>query len=381
MAFFKEEHELLRKTVRDFTKNEIAPGYKVRSKIDEFNWDINKKMAGLGLLGLKLPQEYGGDPDADYVSIGIVAEELGRGDPSIAFYNGASILYGTILSTLPDNDFKRHALSGMINGDFVCSGGITEPECGSDALAMNTNARREGDSYVINGEKTSISWLRPAEGVLVWAKTDPAKKARGISIIYVPKDTPGVEVGYFEDTGLKSVSRGYISLNDVRVPVANRFGEEGSGFYLIGERFEYLRIIDALAAIGAALASLDETIEYVKTRKAFGQPLSKFQGISFKIAEHATVLEAARLLCYNGLWRLDNHLDYLKESSMCKSWCLRLASEAIYDCLLFHGHYGYAVDLPFEQRLRDVIGLEIADAPPTLHKMVLARSLIGRDFV
>ena len=170
-----------------------------------------------------------------------------------------------------------------------------------------------------------------------------------------------------------------IALDHVRVPSSHRLGEEGTGFRQVMQGFDYNRILIGLGAIGAAQASLEETMTYVKERRAFGRPIAKFEGVSFPIAEAATQLEAARWLCYRALWLADRGLPYTKESAMVKWWAPRLAVETIHECLLLHGHYGYTDELPFGQRMRDVIGLEIGDGTAQIMKIIVARELMGRE--
>jgi cyclohexanecarboxyl-CoA dehydrogenase len=194
-------------------------------------------------------------------------------------------------------------------------------------------------------------------------------------------DAPGVSRIALRDMGERAIQRGSLFLDDVHVPREFLIGDEGRGFYLIMQAFDYSRVIIALMCIGAAEQSLDETIDYVKHRQAFGRPLAKFEGVSFPVAEHATMLEAARWLCYRTLWLRDQGLPHSKEAAMVKWWGPKVAVDAIHECILLHGHYGYTQDLPLEQRLRDVIGLEIGDGTAQVSKIVIARELFGREFL
>jgi cyclohexanecarboxyl-CoA dehydrogenase len=244
---------------------------------------------------------------------------------------------------------------------------------------MQASARRDGDSYVLNGEKTGISLAMAADAAVVFAKTDPAAGARGVSAFLVPMDAEGVRRTRLQDMGSRGIQRGSISLSDVRLPPENLIGPEGRGFYQVMQGFDFSRFLIGLMCLGAAEASLDETIAYVKQRGAFGRPLAAFEGVSFVIAEQATLIEAARWLCYRGLWLRDAGRPHTKEAAMAKWLAPRTAVDAIHECLLLHGHYGYTQDLPLEQRLRDVIGLEIGDGTAQVQKMIVARELIGRE--
>jgi cyclohexanecarboxyl-CoA dehydrogenase len=276
---------------------------------------------------------------------------------------------------------RREWLTGMGSGETIVAIAVTEPRGGSDAAGMLTRAVRDGDEYVVSGEKSGISMIMPADGVLVFAKTDPTAGARGVSTFLIPTDLPGVSRTPLRDMGERAIQRGSLFLDDVRVPQNFLIGAEGEGFYQVMHGFDFSRIIIALMCLGAAEQSLDETIAYVKGREAFGRPLAKFEGVSFPIAEHATLLEAARWLCYRGLWLRDQGLPHAKEAAMAKWWGPKVAVDAIHDCLLLHGHYGYTQDLPLEQRLRDVIGLEIGDGTAQVSKIVIARELLGREFL
>jgi cyclohexanecarboxyl-CoA dehydrogenase len=218
-----------------------------------------------------------------------------------------------------------------------------------------------------------------AEAAMVFAKTDVVAKARGVTAFLVPLDRPGVSRSGLRDMGTRAMGRAVLSFDHVRVPLSHRLGAEGSGFYQVMQGFDYNRVIIALAALGAAQVSLEETMAYAKERKAFGRPLAQYEGVSFPIAEAATHIDAARLLCHRALWLADHGQPYTKESAMVKWWGPRLAVETIHQCLLFHGHYGYTAELPFEQRMRDVIGLEIGDGTAEVMKIIVARELMGRE--
>ena len=232
---------------------------------------------------------------------------------------------------------------------------------------------------MITGEKSGISLGMVADAGIVFARTDPAKKAAGVTAFLVPLDLPGVARSPLRDMGSRAVGRAVLSFDHVRVPVSHRLGEEGTGFYEVMKGFDWNRVLIALVCLGAAQVSLEETMAYVKERKAFGRSLATFEGVSFPIAEAATYIEAARWLSYRALWLADRGQPYTKESAMLKWWVPRLAVETIHQCLLLHGHYGYTDELPLEQRLRDVVGLEIGDGTANVMKIVVARELMGRE--
>ena len=255
----------------------------------------------------------------------------------------------------------------------------TEPGAGSDAANLACRAERDGDAYVLTGEKSGITLGMAAQAAIVFARTDAREKARGVSAFLVPLDLPGVARSALRDLGSHAGVRAVLAFDHVRIPASHRLGEEGTGFYQVMQGFDYNRIIIALACLGAAQVSLEETMAYVRERQAFGRALARFEGVSFPIAEAATHLDAARWLCYRGLWLADHGRPYTKEAAMAKWWAPKLAVETIHQCLLLHGHYGYTDELPFEQRLRDVIGLEIGDGTAEVMKIIVARELMGRE--
>jgi cyclohexanecarboxyl-CoA dehydrogenase len=269
----------------------------------------------------------------------------------------------------------------MANGTEVMGIALTEPAVGSDAANLTTRAVREGDTYILTGEKTSVTFAGDMDNCIVFAKTDPAAGARGVSAYVVRSAWDGVSRTVLPSIGSKSLARGTLSMDHVRVPRDHLIGEEGQGFRIIMSGFDYARAIIALMCLGTAAQSLDETMQYVKEREAFGRPIAKFEGVQFPIAEAHTMIEAARLLSYRCLWLKDEDLPHTKEAAMCKWWAPKLAVEVIHQCLLLHGHYGYVDDMPFDQRMRDVIGLEIGDGTAQIQKIVVARELMGREFL
>jgi len=377
-AFTEAQQEFTR-VVRAFAQQELAPQYAHWDRSGEFPRELWRKMGEIGITGISISEEYGGQ-GADCVTAGIAAEEVARGDFNCGYALIENCLNGEILRHAQSH-VKQTWLGGMASGERILAIAVTEPRGGSDAAGMQTQARQEGDDYILRGEKSGISMLMPADGVLVFAKTDPSAGARGVSTFLVPTDLPGVSRTPLRDMGERAIQRGSLFLDDVRVPKDLRIGAEGEGFYQVMNGFDFSRIIIALMCLGAAEQSLDETVVYVKTREAFGRPLAKFEGVSFPIAEHATLLEAARWLCYRGLWLRDQGVPHAKEAAMVKWWGPKVAVDAIHDCLLLHGHYGYTQDLPLEQRLRDVIGLEIGDGTAQVSKIVIARELLGREFL
>ncbi|MCP3990120.1 MAG: hypothetical protein GY724_13675 [Actinomycetia bacterium] len=256
--------------------------------------------------------------------------------------------------------------------------GLTEPDAGSDMGSIRTRAEKQGDHYLLNGEKNSVSFLN-ADVFYVFARTDPETTDwTGLSAFLIGRDTPGLSFHEYDDMGCRAVPRGQLFLDDVLIPETCMVGGNERAFPMIREFFDLNRAFIALMCLGAAQQTLDETIEHVNARSQFGTPLSSFQGVSFPIVEAATKIEAARLLAYKVLWLKDQGLRCDVEGAMAKWWIPKLCVEVIHECLLLHGHYGYTKELPIEQRLRDVIGWQIGDGPAQIQKVILARRLLGR---
>jgi len=377
LAFSPEQDELVR-TLRQFARRELAPHSAQWDKTGEFPWEAWRRMGELGLLGLRIPAAYGGQ-EADFLTFGIAMEEIGRGDFSCTYGIQLAGLAGEILGRSGSEAIKTRWLPPTASGEAVVALALTEPGAGSDAANLACRAERDGDGYVITGEKSGISLGMAAQAAVVFARTDPAGRARGVTAFLVPLDLPGVSRSPLRDMGTRAIGRAVLAFDHVRLPASHRLGEEGTGFYQVMQGFDYNRIGIALACLGVAQQSVEETMVYVKERRAFGRALARFEGVSFAIAEAATHLEACRWLCYRALWLADQGRPYTKESAMTKWWGPRLAVDTIHQCLLLHGHYGYTDELPFEQRMRDVIGLEIGDGAAEVMKMVVARELMGRE--
>ena len=317
-----------------------------------------------------------GGQGADWISLGIAIEELCRVDPSVGYM---AILPGLGFLCLEQasEEVKQEWIPQMVKGEKICCFAVTEPDAGSDVAAMRVTAIRDGDYYILNGEKAPCGAGIHADAAILFAKTDP--KAKGITCFWLPLDLDGITKTPILHTGMKPATATSLFLDNVRLPGKYRVGEEGKGFYIFAAGgADYLRVCIGLTVLAMAEASLEETIRYISQRYAFGQPIAKFEGVSFKIAQHATLIEAAKLLCYRTLYLKDQGLPHTKESAMCKWWCPEVAFNAVHDCILLHGHVGYAEEYPLEQRLRDVMGFEIADGTAQIMKIIIARELMGK---
>lgn len=337
-------------------------------------------MGELGLFGLRWPTEYGGQ-NADCLTAGLVIEEIARGDFNCCYGLLNAGLIGDIISKFAAEPLRQAYLPSLAAGEKVMCVCLTEPQGGSDASAIRTRAIRKGDHYILSGEKSAITLLMVGDAAIVFAKTDQDAGARGVSCFLIPLDSPGVTRHAYSDLGSRGIVRGSMFLDDVVVPPNHLIGPENGGFSTVMQAFDYTRALIGLMCIGAAEVAIAETVRYLKERRSFGQPVSKNQSASFPLAEWSAKLEMARWLCYRTLWLRDQGKSHTREAAMCKMLVPPMAAAAAHECLILHGHYGYTRDFPIEQRVRDLIGQEIADGTPQIMKLIVARELFGRDFV
>ncbi|MBT5809259.1 MAG: cyclohexanecarboxyl-CoA dehydrogenase, partial [Rhodospirillaceae bacterium] len=355
---FSPEQDAIRDTARRFAQDKLAPAYKAREDAQCLDRDVVAEMGALGLIAGDSPAEFGGF-DLDSVSVGIIVEELSHGDMNAAYVQVLGSLIAQIIATHANEAAAREWVPKIVNGTALAALALTEPGGGSDAANLRLRAESDGDGgFILNGEKTSISLADQADVAVVFARTGGAG-ARGVSAFLTPLDVPGVSRTRFDDLGSGSVGRGSLFFDSVRVPAAMMLGEEGGGFRQVMQGFDYSRALIGLQCLGAARASLDETWAHVSEREAFGRPLAQFQGVSFPLAEAEARYRTTRLICFETLWRRDQGLAHTSEAAMSKWMGPKTSVDIIHDCLLMNGQMGYARDLPHQQRLRDVIGLEI----------------------
>lgn len=378
---FDDDQIALRDVARRFAREKLRPDYQKRESQPGIDRALFKEMGALGLIGVDLPEEYGG-LGLSGVTSGIITEEIAYGDFNVSYMQLLSSLMGAIIHANASPDLARTWNSRIVAGEAIVALGLTEPRGGSDAANLQLKARRVGDEYVLSGEKTSITFADQADAIVLFARTGkPEDGARGISAFLVDLNQKGVQRTRFNDVGSKIIGRGSVFFDDVRVPVENRLGEEGKGFTQVMQGFDFSRILIALQCVAAAQASIDETWEYVKERQTFGAPLAQYQGVSFPIVEFETLIAACRQLCYHGLALRDAGQPHTAEAAMVKWMGPKTAFDAIHQCLLTFGHYGWSMDLPHQQRLRDVMGLEIGDGTAQIMKLIVARERVGRAAV
>ncbi len=372
-----EDQVAIRDSVRKYAEAELLPNYQRWDKTGEWlTKDFMDKLVNMGLLRLRLPEKYDGQ-GYSFVDCGIVCEEIGRCDHQIRYIISNAIHLGEMASSMHP-DLQAEWIPRIANGEMM-SLAFTEPRGGADAGNITTKAVKDGDHYIINGEKTSITFTGVSKVVFVSARTG-GPGPRGLSFFLVPTDTPGVSTSNFERMGQRLDRGGSFFFDDVRIPARNMIGKENEGFIWAMTIIGYNRNFVPLACIGAAQKSLEETMEYLKTRQIMGKSASKWQGVANELATEATKLEAARMLCYRALSLKDQGKRHDAESSMAKWWGVKTANEVLYTCMRLNGHYGWAKDLPHEQRLRDCLGMESADGPREVHLGIIARDLLGKEF-
>ncbi|MCA8927358.1 MAG: acyl-CoA dehydrogenase family protein [Alphaproteobacteria bacterium] len=376
-----EDQRALQETARRYAREKLLPHYQTREAEGRFDRAMVAEMGALGLIAPDLPEQFGG-LGVDGLTAGVLIEEIGYGDLSVSYVQLLTMLCAGVVARHAKPDVAAEVLPQYIDGSLMIALGLTEPRGGTDAANLILRARRDGDHFILNGEKASISSAAQADHCLVAARTGAVEDgARGVTAFLVDLHSPGVTRSAYNDLGTCAVGRGSIWFEDVRVPAHSMVGNEGGGFTQVMQGFDYSRALIGLMCIGSAQASLDETWPYTLERQAFGRPIAEFQGVTFPLAEFDTQLQAARLLCHKTLWLRDQGMEHTKEAAMCKWWAPKLATDTIQQCLLTHGHLGYSKDLPHQQRMRDVLGLQIGDGTAQVSKMIIARETVGRASV
>ncbi|MGG1686956.1 acyl-CoA dehydrogenase [Pseudalkalibacillus sp. NRS-1564] len=373
-----EEHEMLRKMVRDFARKEVEPTAAERDEEERFDRKLFDQMAELGLTGIPWSEECGGI-GSDYLSYVIAVEELSR----VCASTGVTLSAHTSLAGWPLNAFgteeqKQKFLRPMAEGKLMGAYGLTEPGSGSDASGMKTTAKLDGDHYILNGSKIFITNGGEAEIYIVFAQTDKEKGHKGITAFIVEKGTPGFSMGKKEKKlGIRSSPTLEIIFEDCRVPVENRLGDEGQGFKIAMKTLDGGRNGIAAQAVGIAQGALDAATAYAKERKQFGKPIGANQGIGFKLADMATKIEAARLLTYQAAWKESQGLPYGKESAISKLYAGDISMEVTTEAVQVFGGYGYTKDYPVERYMRDAKITQIYEGTNEIQRLVISRMLMA----
>jgi butyryl-CoA dehydrogenase len=371
------DQKMLQDQVRKFAQAELAPMAPEIDKSGDFPWPNLKKMAQLGLLGVIVPEQYGGS-GFDFVSLAIAIEEISR----VCASTGVIVAVNNTLTTYPILQFgneeqKKKYLPPLCSGEKIGAFGITEPNAGSDVVAIESTARLEGDHYVLNGTKRFITNGGEAGIFVVFAYTNKELKHKGISAFVVERDTPGFSLGKHEDLmGIRATANCELIFEDAKIPKENLLGKEGDGFKICMNTLDVSRIDIGAQAVGIAQAALDEAVKYSKERKAFGQPICNFQMIQSMFAEMATEIQAARLLVYYAGYCKDKGMQrFSKESAMAKYYAANMAVDVARKSVQIHGGYGYTKDYVIERLYRDAKILELYEGTSEIQKIVIAREL------
>lgn len=371
------EHEMIRKMVREFAQKEVAPTAAERDEKEEFSREIFDKMAGLGLTGIPWEEKYGG-AGADFLAYVIAVEELSRvcGSTGVTLSAHISLCswpiwkYGT-------EEQKQKYLRRLAEGSALGAYGLTEPSAGTDAGAMRTNAKVDGDNYILNGTKIFIT-NGDGDIFVVFAITDKTKGAKGISAFIVEKEFPGFRVGGHEKKlGIRASSTCELVFEDCIVPKENLLGKEGDGFKIAMSTLDGGRNGIAAQALGIAQGAFEAALSYSQGREQFGQPIFNFQAISFMLSDMATKIEASRLLTYQAAWLEQEQLPYGKASAMAKLYASDTAMEVTTNAVQIFGGYGYSREYPVERMMRDAKITQIYEGTNEVQRLVISRYIKG----
>jgi alkylation response protein AidB-like acyl-CoA dehydrogenase len=373
-----EEQELLRRTVRDFAITEIRPHVVEWDTTQHFPIELVPKLAALGLMGIQVPEAYGG-AGMSAIDYCLCIEELARVDPSVALsvaaHNG---LCSAHLLMFGSEAQKQRYLVPLAHGEKIGAWGLTESSSGSDAAHMRTTAVREGGDWVLNGAKTFTTHGREGHVLVAMAVTDRTAGARGICAFVIDRGTPGLRAGKKENKlGMRASETSEVLFDRCRVPDDQRVGEEGHGFVDALQVLDAGRIGIAALAVGLAQGAHDAAVGYAKERRAFGKTISQFQAIQWKLADNATRIEAARLLTYRAAYLKDHQRRMTLESSMAKLYASEIAVKVADDCVQIHGGYGFVTDYPAEKYFRDVKLTTIGEGTSEIQRLVIARQLLA----
>lgn len=379
---FTEEQLMIQKAARDFAIAECLPGVIERDEEQRFPKEQIEKLADLGFMGIMVDPEYGGS-GMDAVSYVLAMEELSKVDASVSVcvsVNNSLVCYG--LQEYGSEEQKQKYLKPLAQGKkdgelHIGAFLLSEPEAGSDATSQQTTAEDKGDYYLLNGTKNWITNGNSASTYLVIAQTDPSKGSRGINAFIVEKQWAGVVVGAKENKlGIRGSDTHTVMFNDVKVPKENRIGEEGFGFKFAMKTLAGGRIGIAAQALGIASGAFERSVEYSKQRKAFGTEIMNHQIIQFKLADMATKIEAARLLCLKAAWEKDNHLDYTLSSSIAKVFASETAMWTATEAVQIHGGYGFVKEYHVERMMRDAKITQIYEGTSEVQRIVISRTIL-----
>ncbi len=373
-----EEQLMVKKMVRSFVDKEIMPNIREWDQNGHFEPAILKRLAELNLMGVCIPEKYGGS-GMDYNTLAIVCDELERGDT--AFRTAVSVHTGLNSMTLlqwGSEEQKRKYLVPQAQGEKIGAFGLTEPNAGSDVAALETTARKDGDYYILNGSKTWISLCDAADNFIIFAYTDKERKHKGISAFIVERTFPGVTTKAIKGKlGIRAGNTGEVFLDEVKVPAANLLGEEGEGFKIAMAALDNGRFTVAAGACGLIAASLEASLDYCHSRKTFGKEIGKHQLVQQMIANMVAGLENSRLLVYRAGWLKNQGKRNTRETSLAKWYACDAAFQAASDAIQIHGAYGYSNEYPVERYMRNAKAPVIYEGTREIHTIMQAEYALG----
>jgi acyl-CoA dehydrogenase len=371
-----DEHKALRELARRFARNEISPVAAEADRIEEYPWELVEKAHDIGLINITVPEEYGGGGLGCFEDC-LVAEELSAACAGIYSSFVASTLSLTPLNIAATPGQMERLMKPFCAKPALASVCLTEPGAGSDVASIRTRAKRDGDTYVLNGTKRFITNGGVAKMYTVAATLDPELRHKGLILLVVPSDSPGVSVGMKEEKmGQRAAHTREVIFEDVQVPVENRLGEEGEGFGLVMETLDTIRAEVAAAAVGVGRAAMEAAVQYSKEREQFSEPIAALQAIQFKLADMAIKVEAARLLVWQAAWLADHSLRNSYESAIAKCFAADSAMQITTDAVQVFGGYGYISDYPVEKYMRDAKLLQIYEGTSEIQRLVISQWLL-----
>jgi acyl-CoA dehydrogenase len=391
---FTQDQEMMRESIREFAKREISPRIPLMIKNRRIPEEIFTGLARMNLLGMTVPEKYGGI-GADAVTTGIAAEEIARADPtaSIPVLFLVDNAWSYLISKYGTDELKSTLLPRVAKGKSIVGIASTEPNYGSDIGSMTTTSSFDGKEFLITGEKAFISLIRDIKersgGFVTVVKTDMGKGTAGITLIFVPYTEGKFEVNYTEEMGREGSSWGSFKINGLRVPASNMIGSLNRGFNIVHEGFEFARGLISVISAASAMNSLENGMNYMKERKAFGQPIARYQGLQFDLAGHVARMEAAMTMAYKALWTYDQEQKFCKFTRFQVSKAIAVAKlisttwafDAINDALQWQGAYGYSKDCPEEWALRGIRSFQLAEGSREIMKLIIARESLGKEYI
>ena len=377
-TLFDDTHDAFRDSFSTFLEREVAPHRNRWEEAGIVDRELFVSAGANGFIGIDVPEEYGGGGVKDFRFNQVIAEEIQRADVNAAglgltLHNDVCLPY---FLNLTNDEQKVRWLPGICSGELITAVAMTEPGIGSDLASMTTTAIRDGDDYVVNGSKTFITNGINADLVITAVKTDPSQRHRGMSLVIVERDTPGFERGRnLDKVGMHSQDTAELFFTDARVPVANRLGEEGTGFTQLVTNLPQERLSIAVTAVAAARSTFQRTLEYTKERTAFGQPVASFQNSRFRLAEMATEIEIGQSFIDRCVLALNDGVLSAEEAAMAKWWSTELQGKVADTCLQLHGGYGYMLEYPVARAFTDARITRIYGGTTEIMKEIIGRSL------